>query len=65
MSYTTASGGRLHILDLTGRSMKSIPLAPGSGSVWIDGTEFAPGVYLYALEAEGQIVQTRKFSVSR
>lgn len=65
LSYTAPSGGQLHILDLTGRVMKSIPLAPGGGSVWIDGNEFAPGVYLHALETEGRVVQTRKFSVSR
>ena len=38
-------------------------LAPGSGSVWIDGGEFAPGTYLYALEVNGRIGQARKFSV--
>lgn len=65
LTYSAPAGGALHILDLTGRTLKSVVLAPGGGSVWIDGTEFAPGTYLYALETQGRIGQTRKFSVSR
>lgn len=65
LPYRAPQGGTLHIVDLTGRTLKSVPLAPGSGSVWIDGDELAPGTYLYALEASGRIGQARKFSVSR
>ena len=65
VSYDAPQGGRLLIVDLTGRTVKSTALAPGSGSVWIDGQELAPGTYLYALEVEGRIGQVRKFSVSR
>ena len=65
LPYLAPQGGILRIVDLTGRTLKSVPLAPGSGSVWIDGDEFAPGTYLYALEANGRIGQARKFSVSR
>ncbi len=65
MSYFAPDGGRMLILDLTGREVKSVVVAPGRGMVWIDGMEFAPGVYLHAFESKGQIVQSRKFSVSR
>jgi len=65
LSYVAPQGGEMHILDLTGRTLKSVVLAPGSGSVWIDGNEFAPGTYLYALEVDGRIGKARKFSVSR
>ena len=65
LTYTAPAGGVMHILDLTGRTLKSVVLSPGNGSVWIDGTEFAPGTYLYALETAGRIGQTRKFSVAR
>lgn len=65
LPYRAPQGGTLRIVDLTGRTLKSVALAPGSGSVWIDGGEFAPGTYLYALEAGGRIGQARKFSVSR
>ena len=63
LTYTAPAGGAMHILDLTGRTLKSVVLSPGSGSIWIDGTEFAPGTYLYALETAGHISQVRKFSV--
>lgn len=65
LTYTAPDGARLIILDLTGKALKDLRVPPGSGMVWIDGAEFAPGVYLHALEVEGRIVQTRKFSVSR
>ena len=65
MSYFAPDGGRMLVLDLTGRAIKSVVLAPGRGMVWIDGLDFAPGVYLHAFESKGQIVQSRKFSVSR
>lgn len=65
MTYTAPEGGRFLILDLTGRVMKSVPLMPGQGMVWIDAQEFAPGVYLHAVETQGHIAKTRKFTVAR
>ena len=66
LPYLAPQGGVLRILDLTGRTLKS-----GSASLraaaacGLTGHEFAPGTYLYALEANGRIGQARKFSVSR
>ena len=65
LTYRAPEGGILRFLDLTGRTVKSVALAPGSGAVWVDGAEFAPGTYLYALEVNGRIGQARKFNVSR
>lgn len=65
LTYDVPDGGRMLILDLMGRTIKSVALLPGRGMVWIDAADFAPGVYLHALEQNGQIQQTRKFSVSR
>jgi|AOAMet1_18_M0_10_1038524.scaffolds.fasta_scaffold05812_2 hypothetical protein len=65
LSYMAPEGGYLLILDLTGREMKRVPLAPGRGMVWIDAQDFDPGVYLHAFESKGRISQTRKFSVAR
>jgi len=65
LSYLAPEGGHLLILDLTGREMKRVPLAPGRGTVWIDADDFDPGVYLHAFESGGRILQTRKFSVAR
>ena len=65
LTYRAPQGGVLRFLDLTGRTVKSVVLAPGQGAVWVDGADFAPGTYLYALETAGHISQARKFSVSR
>ena len=65
LSYLAPDGGHLLILDLTGREMKRVLLAPGRGTVWIDAQDFDPGVYLHAFETGGRILQTRKFSVAR
>lgn len=65
LTYRAPDGGVLRFLDLTGRTVKSVVLAPGQGAVWVDGADFAPGIYLYALEVNGRIGQARKFNVAR
>ncbi|MBL6646298.1 MAG: hypothetical protein ISP55_07590 [Flavobacteriales bacterium] len=65
LTYFAPEGGNLVVMDLTGKTVKSVPLAPGRGMVWMDASEFAPGVYLHALQQNGRILQAHKFSVSR
>lgn len=65
LTYRAPEGGVLRFLDLTGRTVKSVVLAPGQGAVWVDASDFAPGTYLYALEVHGRIGQARKFNVTR
>lgn len=65
LTYRAPEGGVLRFLDLTGRTVKSVVLSPGQGAVWVDGADFAPGTYLYALEVHGRIGQARKFNVAR
>jgi hypothetical protein len=41
--------------------LKSIGLhQKGEGSIAIEGNELKPGMYLYALIADGQIIDTKK-----
>jgi hypothetical protein len=63
LAYTAPNGGHLVFLDLTGRAVKRIALNEGRGVLWINGEEFDPGVYMYALEVAGQLSQSRKLVI--
>jgi len=65
LAYSTPQGGNLVFMDLTGRAVKTIVLNCGPGVLWINGSEFAPGVYLYALESDGVLSHARKLVIER
>jgi hypothetical protein len=47
--------------DLQGKQLKQITLTQrGEGSEIIQGSQFAAGIYLYALIADGQEVDVKK-----
>ncbi|MCF8360820.1 MAG: tail fiber domain-containing protein [Prolixibacteraceae bacterium] len=49
------------VYDLNGTQLKSIGLhQKGEGNIAIEGNELEPGMYLYALIADGQIIDTKK-----
>jgi hypothetical protein len=57
----TVNNALLCIYDLNGRQLKQIPLTRrGSGSQIISGAEFAAGIYLYALIADGKEVDVKR-----
>lgn len=50
----------LNIYNLNGKQLKSITINQiGSGSITINGNEFRAGMYIYALIANGNIVDTK------
>lgn len=56
-----ATSSRLMICNLNGVELKSYNLTQkGLGSVTIQGSEFAAGIYLYTLIIDNQIVDTKK-----
>lgn len=55
----------LAIYDLSGRQLKAVEVnARGSVSVAIEGNELLPGMYLYSLLADGQLVDTKTMVVT-
>jgi len=57
---------QLHILNMTGSLLKTISInAPGIGSTVIHGRELKPGMYLYSLVIDGQIIDTKQMLLSK
>jgi len=56
----------LYIYDMQGTQLKSIPIQQrGNGSVTIQGAELQAGMYLYALTADGQEVDTKRMILTK
>lgn len=64
IKYFIAEGiqnSMLNIYDMNGTQLKSIELHQlGKGNVTINGSEFNAGIYMYALIANGQVVDTKR-----
>lgn len=58
---TNIQKATIYIYDMNGTQLKSIELhKTGKGSVQINGGEFHAGIYLYALIADGKVIDTKK-----
>lgn len=65
MRYNVPEGnGRLLVLDVTGRQIKSINLK-GGGTLNLDVSGLASGVYNYSLVVDGKPVETKRLTVQR
>jgi hypothetical protein len=58
-----ASTARLHVTNLLGVRVKSIPISPTSNKTQLDISDFASGIYFYSLEIDGKISMTKKLIV--
>ena len=56
-SYTNA---QIHIMDMNGRLVSTHQLTQAQGELTINGLTLQPGMYLYSLVVNGQIVDTKK-----
>ena len=62
----SAKSATLYIYDMQGTQLKSIPVQQrGNGSVVIHGSELQAGMYLYALTADGQEVDTKRMMLTK
>jgi len=51
----------INIYNMNGTQLKSIQLhQTGSGFITISGSEFTAGMYMYALIADGQVIDTKQ-----
>ena len=51
----------INIYDMNGTQLQTIPLdGTGYGNITINGGEYNSGMYLYALIADGQVVDTKQ-----
>ncbi len=62
----TVSNAAVYIYDLQGKQLKSIPVMDrGTSQVTINGSELQAGMYVYALVADGQLVDTKQMILTK
>ncbi|MBP8945788.1 MAG: T9SS type A sorting domain-containing protein [Paludibacteraceae bacterium] len=58
---TTISNASIYVYDMNGTQLKRYPITErGKGNVIIQGSEFVAGMYLYALIADGKVIDTKR-----
>ena len=53
------------IFDMTGKTIKRLPISSGMESVSIGGYELGEGMFLYSLIVNGQEIDTKKMVISK
>ncbi|HLP05635.1 MAG TPA: tail fiber domain-containing protein [Paludibacter sp.] len=62
----TVSTASVYVYDMNGTQLKSYPVSGiGKGSVEIQGAEFNAGMYLYALIADGKVIDTKRMILTK
>ena len=53
------------IFDMTGKTLKKLPISSGTDSVSIGGYELGEGMFLYSLIVNGQVIDTKRMVISK
>lgn len=53
------------IFDMTGKTIKKLPISSGMDSVSIGGYELGEGMFLYSLIVNGQVIDTKRMVISK
>jgi hypothetical protein len=53
------------IFDMTGKTLKKLPISSGMESVSIGGYELGEGMFLYSLIVNGQVIDTKRMVISK
>lgn len=53
------------IFDMTGKTIKKLPVSSGMDSVSVGGYELSEGMFLYSLIVNGQIIDTKRMLISK
>jgi len=63
---TTISNASIYVSDMNETQLKSYPITErGKGNVIIQGSEFVAGMYLYALIADGKVIDTKRMILTK
>ena len=55
----------ISIFDMTGKTLKKLPISSGMDSVSIGGYELGEGMFLYSLIVNGQVIDTKRMVISK
>ena len=53
------------IFDMTGKTLKKLPISSGMESVSVGGYELGEGMFLYSLIVNGQVIDTKRMIISK
>lgn len=53
------------IFDMTGKTLKKLPISSGMESVSVGGYELGEGMFLYSLIVNGQVIDTKRMVISK
>lgn len=53
------------IFDMTGKTLKKLPISSGMESVSIGGYELGEGMFLYSMIVNGQVIDTKRMVISK
>jgi hypothetical protein len=63
---TTITNASIYVYDMNGVQLKSYSITEkGKGTVTIQGSEFNAGMYLYALIADGKVIDTKRMILTK
>ena len=63
---TTVTNANIYVYDMNGIQLKSYPITErGKKNILINGSEFNAGMYLYALIADGKIIDTKRMILTK
>ena len=56
---------QIEVFDLTGRKVRSFNVADASGSLQLDMSDYAGGVYIVVMKEDGALLQHQKLTITR
>ena len=59
------SNASICIFDMTGKTLKKLPISSGMESVSVGGYELGEGMFLYSLIVNGQVIDTKRMVISK
>ena len=68
ISFCLADGvndASICIFDMTGKTLKKLPISSGMESVSVGGYELGEGMFLYSLVVNGQVIDTKRMVISK
>jgi hypothetical protein len=57
--------GEIKIINLVGKTLKTIPVTQREGKVSIDVSDLSEGIYFYTINLDGVTVKTKKLVIKK
>jgi hypothetical protein len=61
----SVKSGEVKIINLVGKTLKTIPITNREGKISIDVSDLSQGIYFYAINLDGVTVKTKKLIIKK